>query len=36
MQKRYIILDASEQITLETGRHHHPQHQFRARCQGLL
>jgi len=36
MQKRYITLDASERTTLEAGRHHHPQHQFRARCQGLL
>lgn len=36
MQKRYITLDATERATLEAGRHHHPQHQFRARCQGLL
>ena len=36
MQKRYISLDAAERATLEVGRHHHPQHQFRARCQGLL
>ena len=36
MQKRYISLDAAERATLEAGRHHHPQHQFRARCQGLL
>ena len=36
MQKRYITLDAAERATLEAGRHHHPQHQFRARCQGLL
>ena len=36
MQKRYIFLDAAERATLEAGRHHHPQHQFRARCQGLL
>ena len=36
MQRRYIFLDATERTTLEAGRHHHPQHQFRARCQGLL
>ena len=36
MQKRYIVLEAAERATLEAGRHHHPQHQFRARCQGLL
>ena len=36
MRKRYITLDASERSTLLAGRHHHPQHQFRARCQGLL
>jgi transposase len=36
MQRRYISLDAAERTTLEAGRHHHPQHQFRARCQGLL
>lgn len=36
MQKRYITLEAAERTTLEAGRHHHPQHQFRARCQGLL
>ena len=36
MQRRYIALDAAERTTLEAGRHHHPQHQFRARCQGLL
>ena len=36
MQKRYMSLSATERSTLEAGRHHHPQHQFRARCQGLL
>ena len=36
MQRRYIALDAAERATLEAGRHHHRQHQFRARCQGLL
>ena len=36
MRKRYITLDASERATLSAGRHHHPQHPFRARCQGLL
>jgi transposase len=36
MQKRHITLEAAERATLEAGRHHHPQHQFRARCQGLL
>ena len=36
MQKRYITLNAAERATLAAGRHHHPQHQFRARCQGLL
>lgn len=36
MQKRFIALDAAERATLEAGRRHHPQHQFRARCQGLL
>ena len=36
MQKRCFALDAAERATLEAGRYHHPQHQFRARCQGLL
>ena len=36
MQKCCIFLDAAEWATLEAGRHHHPQHQFRVRCQGLL
>lgn len=36
MQKRFVTLDAAERATLEAGRHYHPQHQFRARCQGLL
>ena len=36
MRKRFITLDADERATLEAGRHHHGQHQFRARCQGLL
>ncbi len=36
MRKRFITLDADERATLEAGRHHHRQHQFRARCHGLL
>ena len=36
MQNRYITLETAERATFEAGRHHHPQHQFRARCQGLL
>lgn len=36
MQKRYVTLNEAERATLECGRHHHPQHQFRARCQALL
>ena len=36
MKKRFIALDAAERATLEAGRLHHPQHQFRARCQSLL
>lgn len=36
MHKRHIVLAAAERATLESGRHHHPQHQFRARCQCLL
>lgn len=36
MQKRFSALEAAERATLEAGRCHHPQHQFRARCQGLL
>ena len=36
MGKRFITLDADERSTLEAGRHHHRQHQFRARCHGLL
>ena len=36
MHKRFITLDADERATLEAGRHHHRQHQFRARCHGLL
>ena len=36
MQKRFITLDAAERTTLQAGRHHHPKHQFRARCQCLL
>lgn len=36
MRKRFVTLDADERTTLEAGRHHHPQHQFRARCHGLL
>lgn len=36
MRKRFITLDADERATLQAGRHHHPQHQFRARCQCLL
>ena len=36
MHKGFIALDADERATLEAGRHHHGQHPFRARCQGLL
>ena len=36
MRKRFVILDSNERATLQAGRHHHPQHQFRARCQALL
>ena len=36
MQKRFVTLDAAERTTLQAGRHHHPKHQFRARCQCLL
>ena len=36
MRKRFVTLDSDERTTLEAGRHHHPQHQFRSRCQGLL
>ena len=36
MQNRYMTLEPAERATLEIGRHHHPQYQFRARCQGLL
>jgi len=36
MQKRFTQLTADERATLEEGRHHHPQYQFRARCQCLL
>ncbi len=36
MQKRYIKLESAERTTLAAGRHHHPKHQFRARCQALL
>ena len=36
MRKRFVILDSDERATLQAGRHHHPQHQFRARCQALL
>ena len=36
MRKRFVTLDADERTTLEAGRHHHRQHQFRSRCQGLL
>jgi transposase len=36
MQKRFIALTEAERMTLECGRHHHAQHQFRARCQALL
>ncbi len=36
MHKRFVTLDADERATLQAGRHHHPQHQFRARCQCLL
>ena len=36
MRKRFVILDSDERATLQAGRHHQPQHQFRARCQALL
>ena len=36
MHKRFVTLDVDERATLQAGRHHHPQHQFRARCQCLL
>ena len=36
MQKRFVTLDAAERATLQAGRHHHPKHPFRARCQCLL
>lgn len=36
MHKRFVTLDADERATLQAGRHQHPQHQFRARCQCLL
>lgn len=36
MHKRFVTLDAAERATLQAGRHHHPQHQFRARCQCLV
>ena len=36
MHKRFIPLTADERSTLSAGRHHHRQHQFRARCHGLL
>ena len=31
-----MSLSTPDRSTLEAGRHHHPQHQFRGRCQGLL
>ena len=36
MQKRFVSLTSDERSTLSAGRHHHPQYQFRARCQCLL
>ena len=36
MQKRHIKLQSSEVVTLEEGRHHHPQFQFRDRSHCLL
>ena len=36
MQNRHMTLETAERVTLAAGRHQHPQHQFRARCQGLL
>ena len=36
MQKRFVSLTSDERATLSCARHHHPQYQFRARCQGLL
>ena len=34
--RRFVTLDAAERTTLQAGRHHHPKHPFRARCQCLL
>ena len=36
MQKRFVSLTCDERATLSSARHHHPQYQFRARCQCLL
>ena len=36
MQQRFISLNADERATLAAARHHHPQYQFRTRCQCLL
>ena len=36
MQKRFVSLTCDERTTLSSARHHHPQYQFRARCQCLL
>ena len=36
MQKRFVSLTSDERATLSSARHHHPQYQFRARCQCLL
>jgi len=36
MQQRFISLNADERSTLAAARHHHPQYQFRTRCQCLL
>ena len=36
MRKRYLELTETEMGTLQEGRHHHPQFQFRDRCHCLL
>jgi hypothetical protein len=36
MKKRFIELKANEVTTLQEGRQHHPQFQFRDRCHCLL
>ena len=36
MQKRFVSLTCDEGAILSSARHHHPQYQFRDRCQCLL